>query len=108
MILRIKYSQFIGDEVDARSHLNLASTEDESLRNVCLSQPEFPRTDNGNTIQFNLDERPAFSFSQPAHMEDLLLCTQLQALTQPSQVQHALLNNVPRYVSQKIEYKIIL
>ncbi|XP_029669277.1 serine/threonine-protein kinase grp [Formica exsecta] len=74
-----------GDEVDARSHLSQASTEDESLRNVCLSQPEFPRTDNGNTIQFNLDERPAFSFSQPAHMEDLLLCTQLQVLTQPSQ-----------------------
>ncbi|KMQ93264.1 serine threonine-protein kinase grp-like protein [Lasius niger] len=75
----------IGDEVDARSHLNQTSTEYESLRNVCLSQPEFPRTDGSNTIQFNLDERPAFSFSQPAHMEDLLLCTQLQVLTQPSQ-----------------------
>ncbi|XP_029155770.1 serine/threonine-protein kinase grp isoform X2 [Nylanderia fulva] len=73
-----------GDEVDARSRLNQMSTEDESLRNVCLSQPEFPQMDSNSTIQFNLDERPA-SFSQPAHVEDLLLCTQLQALTQPSQ-----------------------
>lgn len=87
--------------------MSQASTEDESLRNVCLSQPEFPRTDNGNTIQFNLDERPAFSFSQPAHMEDLLLCTQLQVLTQPSQVQYTLLNNVSRYIS-RINNPIIL
>lgn len=87
--------------------MNQASTEDESLRNVCLSQPEFPRTDNGNTIQFNLDERPAFSFSQPAHIEDLFLCTQLQALTQPSQVQHTLLNNVPHYILSCINNPII-
>lgn len=43
---------------------------------------------SNSAIQINLDGRPAFSFSQPAHVEDLLLCTQLQAMqqTQPSQV----------------------
>ncbi|XP_071569597.1 serine/threonine-protein kinase grp isoform X1 [Temnothorax nylanderi] len=71
-----------GDEVDGRNRLNQA--EDENLRNVCLSQPEFPGMEN-DAIQFNLGNRPTFSFSQPAHVEDLLLGTQLQAFTQPSQ-----------------------
>lgn len=58
------------------------------MANVCLSQPELPGMENNDLIQINLDERPAFSFSQPAHIDDLLLCTQLQAMqhTQPSQV----------------------
>ncbi|XP_019700413.1 serine/threonine-protein kinase grp isoform X3 [Harpegnathos saltator] len=73
-----------GDEPDGR---NPAYTEDENLRNVCLSQPELPGMESNSVIQFNLNGRPAFSFSQPAHVEDLLLCTQLQAMqqTQPSQ-----------------------
>jgi len=65
---------------------NQAYVEDESLRNVCLSQPEFPGMESIGATQINLNERPTFSFSQPAHVEDLLLCTQLQAMTQPSQV----------------------
>lgn len=51
-----------------------------------MSQPEFPGVESDDGIQFNLDRRPTFSFSQPAHVEDLLLGTQLQAFTQPSQV----------------------
>lgn len=77
--------QFI-DEMDGPNHLNQTNVEDENLRNVCLSQPEFLGMESNNAIQFNLDERPPFSFSQPAHVDDLL-CTQLQTLTQPSQVQ---------------------
>ncbi|XP_020287477.1 serine/threonine-protein kinase grp [Pseudomyrmex gracilis] len=72
------------DEVDGPNHLNQTNVEDENLRNVCLSQPEFLGMESNNAIQFNLDERPPFSFSQPAHVDDLL-CTQLQTLTQPSQ-----------------------
>ncbi|XP_018050813.1 PREDICTED: serine/threonine-protein kinase grp isoform X2 [Atta colombica] len=68
------------DEADGRNY----RIEDENLRNVCLSQPEFPGIESSDTIQFNLDRRPTFSFSQPAHVEDLLLGTQLQ-FTQPSQ-----------------------
>ena len=48
--------------------------------------------ESNDTIQFNLDRRPTFSFSQPAHVEDLLLGTQLQ-FTQPSQVR-SLLNGL--------------
>lgn len=73
-----------GDERGARNQLNQAYTEAENLRNVCLSQPEFPGMDCTDSIQFNLDGRQ-FSFSQPAHVEDLLLGTQLQAFTQASQ-----------------------
>jgi len=80
--MRMKYLWFIGDQVDGR---NQTYVEDENLRNVCLSQPEFPGMEN-DAIQFNLDGRPTFSFSQPAHVEDLLLGTQLQVFTQPSQV----------------------
>ncbi|KAL6263823.1 hypothetical protein P5V15_003906 [Pogonomyrmex californicus] len=76
-------TNFARDQVDGRNYLN--QTEDESLRNVCLSQPEFPGVENNDIIRFNLDERPTFSFSQPAHMEDMLVATQLQAFTQPSQ-----------------------
>jgi len=72
--------------LDGRSYSDQTYAEDENLRNVCLSQPEFPGIENNDTIEFNLDRRPAFSFSQPAHVEDLLLCTQLQNMTQPSQV----------------------
>ncbi|XP_026827165.1 serine/threonine-protein kinase grp isoform X2 [Ooceraea biroi] len=74
-----------GDQLDGRNTVNPAYAEDENLRNVCLSQPEFPGGESNDAIEFNLDGRPAFSFSQPAHVEDLLLCTQLQTLTQPSQ-----------------------
>lgn len=81
----MKYLRFTDDEVDA-SNLNRTYAENESLRNVCLSQPEFSGMESNNAIQFNLDGRPTFSFSQPAHVEDLLLGTQLQAFTQPSQV----------------------
>lgn len=84
------FTWFTGDERGARNQLNQAYTEAENLRNVCLSQPEFPGMDCTDSIQFNLDGRQ-FSFSQPAHVEDLLLGTQLQAFTQASQV-HSLLN----------------
>lgn len=73
------------DDMDGPSYLDHTNIEDENLRNVCLSQPEFLGMKSNTAIQFNLDERPLFSFSQPAHVEDLL-CTQLQTLTQPSQV----------------------
>ncbi|XP_012534184.2 serine/threonine-protein kinase grp [Monomorium pharaonis] len=78
---------FTGDETDMRYHLNRhmqAYTEDENLRNACLSQPEFPWMESNNAIQFNLDGRQ-FSFSQPAHVDDLIVATQLQAFTQASQ-----------------------
>ncbi|KAH0954187.1 hypothetical protein HN011_000098 [Eciton burchellii] len=74
-----------GDQLDGRNYSDQTYAENENLRNVCLSQPEFPGIENNDTIEFNLDGRPAFSFSQPAHVEDLLLCTQLQNMTQPSQ-----------------------
>lgn len=57
-----------------------------------MSQPELPAIENANPVQINLEERPGFSFSQPAHIEDLLLCTQVQtkSFTQASQVVHIL------------------
>ncbi|XP_078053386.1 serine/threonine-protein kinase grp [Augochlora pura] len=69
------------DETDSRHML-----EDENLTRFCLSQPELPRIQN-NVIEINLEEQPGFSFSQPAHIEDLLVCTQVQnkQLTQASQ-----------------------
>lgn len=71
------------DETDSRQML-----EDENLTRFCLSQPELLGMENTNAVQINLEERPGFSFSQPAHIEDLLLCTQVQnkQFTQPSQV----------------------
>ncbi|XP_066586977.1 serine/threonine-protein kinase grp [Prorops nasuta] len=53
----------------------------------CLSQPELPREENLNSVNINLETREGISFSQPAHMEDLLISTQVQMLqqTQPSQ-----------------------
>ncbi|XP_076678572.1 serine/threonine-protein kinase grp [Andrena cerasifolii] len=70
------------DETDSRQML-----EDENLTRFCLSQPELLGMENTNAAQINLEERPGFSFSQPAHIEDLLLCTQVQnkQFTQPSQ-----------------------
>ncbi|XP_003705992.1 serine/threonine-protein kinase grp [Megachile rotundata] len=69
------------DETNSRQVL-----EDENLTRFCLSQPELPTTENANAVQINLEERPGFSFSQPAHIEDLLLCTQVQTkFTQASQ-----------------------
>ncbi|XP_034193551.1 serine/threonine-protein kinase grp isoform X1 [Osmia lignaria lignaria] len=69
------------DETDSRQVL-----EDENLTRFGLSQPELPTTENANAVQINLDERQGFSFSQPAHIEDLLLCTQVQTkFTQASQ-----------------------
>lgn len=62
--------------------------ENENITRFGLSQPELFRVDNGNMTQINFDERPGFSFSQPAHIENLLLCTQVQnkQFTQQSQV----------------------
>lgn len=54
------------------------SDEEENLTRFCLSQPELPGMKNDGSVHINLEERPGFSFSQPAHVEDLLLCTQLQ------------------------------
>lgn len=69
------------DEADSRQML-----EDENLTRLCLSQPELPRIEN-NASEINLEEQPGFSFSQPAHIEDLLVCTQVQnKLTEASQV----------------------
>nr|XP_012235471.1 PREDICTED: serine/threonine-protein kinase grp [Linepithema humile] len=86
-----------------------AWAEDESLRNVCLSQPEFPGMESISATEFNLTERPTFSFSQPAHVEDLLLCTQLQAMTQPSQQNsfQRLVRRMTRFFV-KIEYQDIV
>ncbi|XP_011694400.1 PREDICTED: serine/threonine-protein kinase grp isoform X2 [Wasmannia auropunctata] len=97
-----------GDQVDGRNHLNQAYAEDENLRNVCLSQPELPGMESDDTIQFNLDTRPTFSFSQPAHVEDLLLGTQLQ-FTQPSQQNsfQRLVRRMTRFFV-KIEYEEIV
>ncbi|XP_053977909.1 serine/threonine-protein kinase grp isoform X1 [Hylaeus volcanicus] len=69
------------DETDSRQVL-----QDENSTRFCLSQPELPGVEI-NAVQINLEERPGFSFSQPAHIEDLLLCTQAQTkqFTQPSQ-----------------------
>lgn len=69
------------DETDAKQ----VAAEDEMQ--FCLSQPELSVADNMSGVQINLEERPGFSFSQPAHIEDLLLCTQVQTkqLTQQSQ-----------------------
>lgn len=77
--------------MDGQNHLQINS-ENENLMNVCLSQPEFPGMEGNDMIQINLDRRPVSSFSQPAHVEDLLLCTQLQTIqyTQSSQVLHDL------------------
>ncbi|XP_076759826.1 serine/threonine-protein kinase grp [Xylocopa sonorina] len=70
------------DETDSRQVL-----EDENLTRFCLSQPELPAVESFNAVEINFDERLGFSFSQPAHIEDLLLCTQVQTkqLTQASQ-----------------------
>ncbi|CAL7938258.1 unnamed protein product [Xylocopa violacea] len=70
------------DETDSRQVL-----EDENLTRFCLSQPELPALESFNAVEINFDERLGFSFSQPAHIEDLLLCTQVQTkqLTQASQ-----------------------
>ncbi|XP_017886300.1 serine/threonine-protein kinase grp isoform X1 [Ceratina calcarata] len=61
------------DEIDSRHGL-----EDENLTRYCLSQPELPTVESASAVGINLEERPGFSFSQPAHLEDLLLSTQVQ------------------------------
>lgn len=70
------------DEVDSKQ-----MTEDENLTRFCLSQPELPAEEDANAVDINFEERPGLSFSQPAHIEDLLLCTQVQnkQFTQASQ-----------------------
>lgn len=68
------------DEIDSKQ-----VSGDENLTRFCLSQPELPGVENATAIQINLEERPGFSFSQPAHIEDLLLCTQANPYTQASQ-----------------------
>ncbi|KAG7200518.1 hypothetical protein KM043_001082 [Ampulex compressa] len=82
-IKKFQKGSFGNCEVDGKQiHL-----ENEDLTRLCLSQPELPGMENITTMRINLEERPGFSFSQPAHMEDLLLCTQVQTMqqTQPSQ-----------------------
>lgn len=73
------------DETDFENRRQ--AIEDENLTRFCLSQPELPGVENANPVEINLEERPGFSFSQPAHIEDLLLCTQVQnkQFTQASQ-----------------------
>ena len=70
----------------------MRANDDENLTRFCLSQPELPGPNNHTIININIDERPGFSFSQPAQLEDLLLCTQLQAThnSQPNQVRNCL------------------
>lgn len=71
-------------DMPARKHVH---TEEENPGRFCLSQPELFGVENVNIANVKVDERPGLSFSQPAHIEDLLLCTQVQALqcTQQSQ-----------------------
>ncbi|XP_060825265.1 serine/threonine-protein kinase grp [Bombus pascuorum] len=73
------------DETDFENRRQ--AIEHENLTRFCLSQPELPGIENANPVEINLEERPGFSFSQPAHIEDLLLCTQVQnkQFTQTSQ-----------------------
>lgn len=75
------------DETDGKN----MHSENEDLTRFCLSQPELLGVDNIDTAHINLEERPAFSFSQPVHIEDLLLYSQLQPyqLTQQSQQQNS-------------------
>ncbi|XP_014612143.1 PREDICTED: serine/threonine-protein kinase grp-like [Polistes canadensis] len=53
----------------------------------CLSQPDFVGEENVNIENMKLDEKTGFSFSQPAHIEDLLLCTQPMQCTAHSSSQ---------------------
>lgn len=80
----------------------MRTDDDEHLTRLCLSQPELPGMDHFGSVHINLEERPGFSFSQPAHVEDLLLCTQLQAMpnTQTSQVNVSLISNTLRLASR--------
>lgn len=68
----------------ARKHVHV---EEENSARFCLSQPELCGEENVNLVNIKVDERPGLSFSQPAHIEDLLLSTQIQTLqcTQASQ-----------------------
>ena len=76
------------DVVDGFRAKRIHFDDEESSAKLCLSQPELPGIENHGLSTFTIEERPGFSFSQPAHMEDLLLSTQLQTLpnTQTSQV----------------------
>ncbi|XP_031847438.1 serine/threonine-protein kinase grp isoform X1 [Nomia melanderi] len=67
------------DEADSRQML-----EDENLTRFCLSQPELPRIEN-NASEINLEKQPGFSFSQPAHIEDLLVCTHVYSTQETQQ-----------------------
>lgn len=69
------------DGAERKSKIKRYSDEDCNNR-VCLSQPEFPSVNS--SVHVNLDERPGFSFSQPAALEDLLLSTQPVQNTQNS------------------------
>lgn len=75
------------DVVDGFRSKRLLIEDEESMTKICYSQPELIENDI-ITSAFTTKECPNFSFSQPAHMEDLLLSTQLQTLpnTQTSQV----------------------
>ncbi|XP_033222243.1 serine/threonine-protein kinase grp isoform X2 [Belonocnema kinseyi] len=68
------------DVVDGLRAKRFHKDEEEVLMRTCLSQPELPGKETNGLSTFTIEERPGFSFSQPAHMEDLLLSTQLQTL----------------------------
>ncbi|XP_043462969.1 serine/threonine-protein kinase grp [Leptopilina heterotoma] len=75
------------DVVDGFRSKRLLIEDEDSLTKICYSQPEIIEN-NINSNTFTSTEYPNFSFSQPAHMEDLLLSTQLpntQPNTQTSQ-----------------------
>ncbi|XP_011313971.1 serine/threonine-protein kinase grp [Fopius arisanus] len=62
------------------NEIKSARYDEECVTRFGLSQPEFPHMEN-QPLYMNLEERPGFSFSQPAALGDLLL------LTQPVQTQ---------------------
>lgn len=72
------------DLIDGIKTKCLRHDDDNSIR-VCLSQPELPGPGYNTSVQLNCVDRPGFSFSQPAALEDLLLSSQPVQSTQSSQ-----------------------
>ncbi|KAK0180892.1 hypothetical protein PV327_003226 [Microctonus hyperodae] len=72
------------DLIDGIQTKCLRHDDDNSVR-VCLSQPELPGSGYNTSVQLNCVDRPGFSFSQPAALEDLLLSSQPVQSTQSSQ-----------------------
>ncbi|CAD6213254.1 GSCOCG00003989001-RA-CDS [Cotesia congregata] len=75
--------EILNREAEAERRAKFKRYSDEDFNRVCLSQPEFPSVNS--SVRINLDERPGFSFSQPAALEDLLLSTQPVQNTQSTQ-----------------------